>query len=129
KACEKDGLTEERLNKAFEVWYPTLKDELEKLKGQRPPEEDDPNQVDATVRDTNTQQILEEILELSRANQKLIRNPEGSVINHLEETRQMVRELFERQERRDSLGPMRKSRRFHPMMIEEILHMGSVEFE
>lgn len=129
KACEKDGLTEERLNKAFEVWYPTLKDELEKLKGQKAPEEDDSKNVDATVRDTNTQQILEEILELSRINQKLIRNPEGSVINHLEETRQMVRELFERQERRDSFGPMRKSRRFHPMMIEELLHMGSVEFE
>lgn len=130
KACEKDGLTEERLNKAFEVWYPTLEKDLNILKEADEESSGETKEKEkADQEDTNNHEILEEILELSRINQKLIRNPESSFISQLDETNHLVRELFERQERQDTLGFNKKSARFHPMMIEELLHMVSVEFE
>ncbi len=66
--------------------------------------------------------ILEEILELSRSNQKLIRNPEGALGSNLEEMRSLLRELFERTERYGETVTGR-SRRLHPAMFEEILHL------
>lgn len=98
KACEKDRLASERLNKAFEVWYPTLDSELNLLKEKHEVKNEKP---EAALKEAHTQKILEEILDLSRNNQKLIRNPEGALINQFEETRQMVKELLERQLRRE----------------------------
>ena len=36
RACDKNGLADERLNKAFDVWYPTLEAELKKLREVEP---------------------------------------------------------------------------------------------
>ncbi len=75
KACEKDGLPDDRLEKAFSVWYPALESELNRLKGARP--EDLVDGSTAELEEPKTQEILEEILELSRINQKLIRDPKS----------------------------------------------------
>jgi len=119
KACDADGLAADRLEKAFDVWYPTLESELAKLRD---------NDDSATVNETSdlatpkTVDILEEILELSRSNQKLIRNPEGSFGSGLDEIRMLLRELYERADRGgEPFG--KRSRRLHPMMLEEIIHM------
>ena len=124
KACEKDRLSSERLTKAFDVWYPTLEEELNDLKDAPAEPGDEP---DEALKEADTQEVLEEILELTRINQKLIRNPEGSSASRLEETRDMVRELLDRQKHRGVAGSPKMMRQFHPMMIDELLHFASVE--
>ena len=81
---------------------------------------------DSSLKDVDTQEILEEILDLSRSNQKLIRNPEGSFTSQLEDTRKMVMELLERQERKVGFSS-RGMKRLHPRMIDEFIHMGAFE--
>ncbi|HMJ46881.1 MAG TPA: hypothetical protein VK498_06095 [Ferruginibacter sp.] len=73
KACGENSIPENRLDKAFEVWYPTLEQELNKLKGVKDDAEDSKKQEESKV---HTSEILEEILDLSRNNQKLLRNPD-----------------------------------------------------
>lgn len=125
KACDKDGLSAERLGKAFEVWYPTLETELNKLKETEP--EAHETEGGHELRSPKAQEILEEILELSRINQKLIRNPDGSLGSNLEEIVNMVRILLERTERIDDPISMRRMRKLHPMMLDEIMHMSFAE--
>lgn len=119
KACEKDRLSTDRLSKTFEVWYPTLETELNALREVPATEEQQP---EGALKDAHTQEVLEEILELTRINQKLIRNPEGAIADQVEETRQMVRDLLERYGRKEGMHSLRSLRRFHPMLVDEILH-------
>ncbi len=123
KACGENGLSDERLGKAFDVWYPTLENDLKAIKGQA----DETTEPDNGHHDdgSENQKILEEILELSRSNQKLIRNPDGSFGSQLEETRQTVREILARLDRPDAISAKR-NRRFHPMMLEELMHSSAL---
>lgn len=74
KACGDEKLTEERLDKTFDVWYPSLEKELGKIKDK----EEDSKEEDGNNRlDGINQQMLEEILELTRINQKILRTPES----------------------------------------------------
>lgn len=70
KACRDSGLKEDLLSKTFDVWWPNLKDSLDAIKGESS-EEEKPS-TDKSFRN----EMLEEILELSRTNQKLLRSPE-----------------------------------------------------
>lgn len=125
KACDKDGLSAERLNRAFEVWYPPLREDLEKLRDVDPDEQDGDG-VDE-VQTARSQEILEEILELSRINQKLIRNPDGTLESNLEEMSNLLRVLLERTERIDGPSSVRRLRRIHPMILDELLHISLLE--
>ncbi|MBQ7269553.1 MAG: TIR domain-containing protein [Bacteroidales bacterium] len=70
KSCGEAGLKEELLSKTFEVWWPNLEESLTSIKSERSEEEKD-------ISDKNlNNEILEEILELSRTNQKILRSPE-----------------------------------------------------
>jgi hypothetical protein len=122
KACDKDGLSAERLGKAFDVWYPTLDAELSKLRHVEPGahEVEDGQEL----KTPKAQEILEEILELSRINQKLIRNPDGSFGSNLEEMTNMLRSLLDRVSRLDDPISLRRARKFHPMMFDELMHMS-----
>ena len=71
KSCKEDELKEDLLIKAFEVWWPSLNDSLEKIK-EEIKEEDGGTPVDNFLKN----EMFEEILELSRTNQKLLRSPE-----------------------------------------------------
>lgn len=125
KACEKDGLSAERLGKAFDVWYPTLETELNKLRDIAPEEPD--IEAGQELQTPKTQEILEEILELSRINQKLIRNPDGSLGSNLEDMANTLRSLLDRSEKPDDPFAMRRMRKFHPMMLDELMHISLAE--
>lgn len=123
KACGENGLSNERLEKAFNVWYPTLEEELTSHKQQVA---FDPNPEKQEHLDSpDSQKILEEILELSRSNQKLIRNPDGAFGSQLEETRQIVGKVLGRLERPN---PFRSKsiRRIPPIMFEELIHSSPI---
>lgn len=69
KACGEEQLKEDRLDKTFEVWYPNLESELTKIKPVA-------KETSAKKTEKGYQEILEEILELTRINQKILRSPE-----------------------------------------------------
>lgn len=123
KACGENGLSDERLGKAFNVWYPTLEQELAALRQQVAPDQNPEKQE--RIESPDSQEILEEILELSRSNQKLIRNPDGAFGSQLEETRMIAREILSKLERSNSLRS-KIARRIHPMMIEEVMHSSAM---
>lgn len=121
KACDADGLSDDRLNKAFEVWYPTLKEDLDSLKDVDQGEHEDDPAPD--LQTPQTQQILEEILELSRSNQKLIRNTDGERAEGLSAAAEQLQTLYRRFQR--SEDPMRspRYRRHHHMILREFLRL------
>lgn len=120
RACGDDALTDERLEKAFQVWYPTFEEQLNSLLQNRPlvpvidPEEET---IDSSG------EILEEILDLARNNQKLLRNPDGEFLKEIESIK-LILEKFGK--RLDSEFEPRRLRRdkMHPMFIEELLHLS-----
>ena len=122
KACDKDGLSPERLNKALDVWYPTLKDELENLRDVDSADQETEGTTE--LRSSKTQEILEEILELSRISQKLTRNPDSNPGANLEEVIGRLRRMFDHMERLDEPTGMRRMRRLQPMILDELLHMS-----
>ena len=70
EACDSEKIDESRLEKCFEVWWPSLESELNEIpvtKGSKPKE---------VLPENPTDKILEEILQLSRSNQMVLRNPE-----------------------------------------------------
>jgi len=119
KACGDDKLTDERLDKAFEVWYPTLEEELNKIQenGSTPESKEKPIEL-------KDNEILEEILELSRLNQKLLRSPDSRYAKEMEQMSMMIMELQKRFSKREDDYLGRKRRKLHPMFIEELLHMS-----
>ncbi|MEX0964514.1 MAG: TIR domain-containing protein [Pseudohongiellaceae bacterium] len=120
KADNGEQLTSERLEKALGVWYPDLESRLKKLMDIQPKSnEADENQQ----QDLMSNQILEEILDLSRVNQKLLRSPNLDVHKELEDLRGMLGEIISRTEREKEMR-MRKRNKFHPHMLEELLHMS-----
>lgn len=120
-ACSDDQLTQERLDKTFDVWYPTLEQQLndllstsEKIKDEAPTQE----------QSDTANQILEEILDLSRDNQKLLRSSDDEPSKEIESIRMMLKKLINNMEF-DIHSPRSKRRRkMHPMMIEELIHMS-----
>ena len=72
KACGDASISETRLDKSFDVWYPTLEEELNKLKKDK-----DTIDENKEIKDSvHSSEMLEEILELSRDNQKLLKTPD-----------------------------------------------------
>lgn len=124
KACGEEMLSDERLDKAFEVWYPTLETELNKIQ--------EPVTLMDTVEKNNIEspsnEILEEILELSRLNQKLLRSPDSRYAKEIEQMHMMLMDLRERLSNREDDFIRKKRRKFRPMFIEELLHT-SARFE
>lgn len=122
KASETDRLTEERLSKAFEVWYPTLEEELKKLAEVKAP---------TVIKEVKTEEfndlsneILEEILDLTRSNQKLLRNPDNRITELLEHLKMMLIESEERNKRLKSSYPISRRKRLSPVFFEEMMHIS-----
>lgn len=120
-ACSDDQLTQERLDKAFDVWYPTLEQQLkellstcEKTKKEAPTQEES----------ETANQILEEILDLSRDNQKLLRSSDDEPYKEIESIRVMLKKLINSMEFDGHPSRSKRRRKMHPMMIEELMHMS-----
>jgi hypothetical protein len=119
KACEKDALLPDRLEKAFAVWYPTLEAELNKiLEGES---KTHGASKKAAPSKPGADEILEQILDLSRNNQKLILNPEGNLGSSLNDVRKLMAEIQQRLDQQEK-NPPRASRKLHPMFFEEMMH-------
>ena len=118
KACGDAGISEQRLDKSFEVWYPTLEKELTELRN-----ENSNTNEEVTLEDIgHSSEILEEILELSRDNQKLLRNPDSKLYDDIEK----VKESLERLTIKNDMlfDKKRMSRKYSSMFFDEIMHMS-----
>ena len=121
KACGTETLSDDRLEKTFSVWYPTLEDQLNNLLRNQPaipaadPEE---SPIDSSS------EILEEILDLTRNNQKLLRNPDGEFAKEVESIKAILEKLAKRIDADVDIRKTRRDKRIHPMLIEEILSMS-----
>lgn len=118
KACGESGISEAMLDKAFEVWYPTLESDLNELK-----EVDEIPDSDIKIKnDTHSSEIIEEILELSRDNQKLLRNPDPKLVESIDEVKKRLDLALTRTDRNMDLDERRISRKYKSALIEELIH-------
>jgi hypothetical protein len=120
RACGTENLSEERLEKAFSVWYPTLEEQLNQLLESKA--------LVSTGADVekvidSTSEILEEILDLTRNNQRLLRNPDGEFTREVEAIKGVLQKIQKRLELDDDMRGIRRSRRMHPSLIEELMHL------
>lgn len=116
KACGESGISETMLDKAFEVWYPTLETELNSLH-----DVTDDNQEERDVEPKEQHAtIIEEILELSRDNQKLLRNPDTKILDSIDEVKQKVEYIIERTER--TADERRLMRKDSMIFMDELMH-------
>lgn len=100
KACGESALKEDFLIKTFDVWWPNLEENLKKISDNRV--EEKPEQIEGNGL---VNSMLEEILELSRTNQKILRSPEmlfprdymEYVLNEKSSTSKNQMKLFEEQ--------------------------------
>jgi len=117
KASGDTGISETRLDNYFDVWYPTLENKLNELKSEilTTSEEDEENKV------YHSSEILEEILELSRDNQKLLRTPDNRLYEHIES----VKDSLEQISVRNSMlyDKKRTNRKYISMFLEDVVHM------
>jgi hypothetical protein len=122
KADSTEQLTSERLEKALDVWYPNLEEQLNNLLKSQPQLL---VETDLEPEKTNSfsTEILEEILDLSRVNQKLLRSPDLDVHKELDSLGQMLKEIISRSEIEKDRRTRRKNK-IHPHMIDELLHMS-----
>lgn len=115
KACGEASIPDERLDKSFDVWYPTLETGLNQLKNEVA-RADDESSEDESV---HSSEILEEILELSRGNQKLLKNPDSTISDDIKQMTSLLQEMSER----DAIQHERKRRDYKhvSMFAAEIL--------
>ena len=76
KACADDGIEDGRLEKAFGVWWPALQNELDQIQNEPTAKAVEKQAKALQEKEPYTEKILEEILELTRMNQKILRSPE-----------------------------------------------------
>ena len=121
KAGTEEQLTSERLEKALDVWYPDLESKLNHLLEAQPTKEVEASPPKA---EPYSNEILEEILDLSRVNQKLLRNPELDLNKELDQIRMMLKEVISRSEFEKENRMIRRKRRIHPKMLDELMHIS-----
>ena len=117
KACGENGISSSMLDKAFEVWYPTLESELNKLK------ECDENAIEIPSKEQmHSTEIIEEILELSRDNQKLLRNPDTKLIESIDGLKEQMDLISSRLVRNIDREERKMNRKYRVMFMEELIH-------
>ena len=121
KADSDEQLTVERLEKALDVWYPDLEKQLNELLESKPKADiaEEPQKAEVY-----SNEILEEILDLSRVNQKLLRNPDSDVHKDIDSIHMMIKEILDRSMFEKESRMMKRKRRVHPKMLDELLHMS-----
>lgn len=121
RACGPETLSDERLERAFSIWYPNLEEQLNLLHQSNTESSSTEEQEQEQVIDTNGK-ILEEILDLTRSNQKLLRSPDGEFTKEVETIKISVEKVLKRLDFDGEPRRSRKNRRLHPMFFEELLN-------
>lgn len=119
KACGDSGINQARLDKTFEVWYSNLEESLNKIKDDGNDENDEVEKVSTKLESTP---IIEEILELSRDNQKLLRNPDSKVSESIEDVKNRLDYIASRFERNMDMDERRMPKKYKVMFVEELTH-------
>lgn len=122
-ACGETGISEEMLNEAFEVWYPRLEEELNSIR------EIEENSERETEQEETSSKIMEEILELSRDNQRLLRNPDQKLINSVEEMIGKLDFVITRTQKRASDSSSMLRRKYNPETINEFVKFILTELQ
>lgn len=74
KACDDQCLDDARIEKVFDVWWPQLEEQLNNI---RPPDDaEEVAPIESKESASHSVEILEELLDLARTQQKLLRSPE-----------------------------------------------------
>lgn len=118
KACGESGIPDDRLEKTFNVWYPNLEENLNALKNSSKQN----SGIDQANESVHSTEILEEILELSRDNQRLLRNPDEKMYEDLETVKKSLEDIS----RNNAIVSEQKraSRKYSSIVFEEIMHMN-----
>lgn len=117
KACGEASIPDERLDKSFDVWYPTLETGLNQLKNEVAHPADEDSEDDSV----HSSEMLEEILELSRDNQKLLKNPDSSLSDDIKQMTSLLQKIAER----DTLqrDRRRRNRKYIPELMHDMEHL------
>lgn len=121
-ACGEVGISTERLDKSFEVWYPTLETELNTLK-----ESPDTDSLNEDIDTSPSEIILEEILDLSRENQKLLRNPDPYINDAINELGNKISDSISRYER--VYESKRISMKYKNAFWDDFIHMARSQYD
>ena len=110
------------LDEAFEKWYPDLQKALEKISSSVVEKNEN---IESETIIKSSEVLLEEILSLSRDNQKLLRNPESFHSDELKLFSEKLERLCSIIERNEEYS--RRRHKFHPMIVEELFHFSRKE--
>ena len=129
KACGEGLLTDERISKTFEVWYPSLENQLNdilnKLTKKHETEKSKEVKIPNEKNNINSDYILEEVLNISRINQKLLRKPDKFVETNLNEIKENIELIKNNLQRNSKENQIIRRNKFHPLFLEELLHMNT----
>lgn len=120
-ACGDSGISSERLEKSFDVWYPTLEKSLTELK------EMPDNELHDQNAEIDSSDILEEILDLSRENQKLLRNPDSYLNDSIKDLSNKISNYLSIYEQGYDLK--RISKKYKMVFWDEFIHMARNHYD
>ncbi|MFV0665798.1 TIR domain-containing protein [Denitromonas sp.] len=116
EACGEHGIEEVRLEKTFDVWWPKLDEELKAIEQPSQDQQAAQNQPEEIY--GYVSRVLEEVLEISRTNQKLLRDP----------TTILPPDYFEHvMDRLNRDSRLRKRAMLDDRLVEERIHPGALE--
>lgn len=72
-ACGESGISSSLLEKSFDVWWPSFEEQLKQIEKKK----DGQNTSTSSSKRPKNEAILEELLEISRRNQRLLSHPEA----------------------------------------------------
>lgn len=108
-------LTEQKLSKTFEVWYPELEQSLTSLVTE-------PSQIDKDYNETEKPDLLEEILEMSRNTQRLLGNTDVKLLNNIDMLHKKLETMISKNDRFLEIDQRRYPRKMSPLFFEKIFY-------
>ena len=118
KASLDNSLPDERVEKIFEVWYPILETNLKAI----------PEHIEGTSKNKAKKEqefthiVLEELLELTRDNQKILKTTDSNIYHELEEVKQRI-EMVRAQSH--NVIESKKKTRLTAVLFDEILYKAN----
>lgn len=116
KACGENKLSDQMLTKAFDVWWPSLQEKLDEIK--EVVENNSTEQESESA--AKGSEILEEILDLTRTNQKILRNPNQSNDVAYENISKKLEDIAHSIDREKHFRKKR-AHKFHPLEIIDLM--------